>query len=231
MAFYGTLVGWTAQEVPGAPGHRLLQYGGKTVASVQQIADGSDVWIPCFSVESIERTTADAIVLGAAVVDKADIAGLARLATLRDRDGAMFGLWQPAPHQGAELTDEVGSVWWIEVLSHDLPAAREFYGRLFGWSTVERSFEPFDIYTVFTRGDVQEAGMLQIGDDFRVSPRWNSIFAVDDCDAALERAKTLGGSTEFVHTVPKHGRIGGLTDSGGAVFVMRGPVPSAPRPT
>jgi predicted enzyme related to lactoylglutathione lyase len=81
------------------------------------------------------------------------------------------------------------------------------------------------IYTVFTRGEVQEGGMLQIGDDWDLSPRWNPIFAVDDCDATLARATTLGGSTEFVHTVPKHGRIGSLNDPAGAVFVIRGPVP------
>jgi hypothetical protein len=35
----------------------------------------------------------------------------------------------------------------------------------------------------------------------------------------------LGGSSVFVHTVPKAGRIGSLSDPGGAVFVIRGPVP------
>jgi hypothetical protein len=38
-------------------------------------------------------------------------------------------------------------------------------------------------------------------------------------------AETLGGSSIFVHTVPKHGRIGSLRDPGGAVFVIRGPMP------
>ena len=224
--FYGALVGWTAQEVADIPGHRLLQFDRKTVASLQQIADGHDVWVPHVSVESAERTTADAVSLGATLVDLIDVPGLARLATLRDPEGAVFGLWQPAPHQGSELTDEVGSVWWIEVLTLDAAAAREFYGRLFGWTTVETSFEPFETYTVFKRGDVSEGGMLKIGEDWEgVSPRWHSIFAVDDCDATLARATTLGGSTYFVHTVPKHGRIGSLTDPGGALFPIRGPVP------
>lgn len=225
VAFYGALVGWTAETVSGVTGHWLLQFEGKTVASLQPIADGTDLWVPHISVEGAERTTADALSLGATLVDAVDVPGLARLATLRDPEGAVFGLWQPAPHQGAQLTDEVGSVWWIEVLTNDAAAAREFYGRLFGWTAVDTSFEPFATYTVFTRGDVQEGGMLQIGDDWDLSPRWNPIFAVSDCDATLARAKPLGGSTEFVHTVPKHGRVGSLNDPGGAVFVIRGPVP------
>src|SRR5262249_53360053 len=148
-----------------------------------------------------------------------------RLATFRDSEDAVFGMWQPSPHQGAQLMEEVGSLWWIEVLSSDVASAREFYGRLFGWSWVERSFQPFASYTVFKRGDAQEGGILPIEPHWEVSPRWNSIFAVDDCDATIKRAEELGGSAIFVHTVPKAGRIGVLSDLGGALFVIRGPAP------
>jgi hypothetical protein len=42
----------------------------------------------------------------------------------------------------------------------------------------------------------------------------------------IEEAKTLGGSYVFVHTVPRAGRIGLVKDPGGALFVIRGPVPA-----
>jgi len=225
VSFYNALVGWTTQEVPGTAAHLLLQFGGKTVASIHQSTRGNNIWIPHVSVESVERTTENAITLGATLVDKAEVSGLARMATLRDREGALFGLWQPAPHHGAQLMEEVCSLWWVEVLSNDVAGAREFYGRLFGWTSVDTSFEPFAAYTWFKRGDVQEGGILPIGPDWGVSPRWNTIFAVDNCDTTLERAKPLGGSTVFVHTVPRAGRIGILNDPGGAGFVIRGRVP------
>ena len=120
--------------------------------------------------------------------------------------------------------EEVGSLWWIEVLSIDVAGSREFYRRLFGWTSIQTSFEPFASYIVFKRGDVQEGGLLPIGRNWEVAPTWNSIFSVEDCDKTLERAKALGGSTVFVHTVPKTGRIGLLRDPGGAIFVIRGPV-------
>jgi predicted enzyme related to lactoylglutathione lyase len=224
-AFYSALVGWTARELPGTLDHRLLTLDGKTVASLHRIADEDDRWLPHVSVESIERTTTDALALGATLVDVTDVPGLARLATVRDREGASFGLWQPAQHPGAQLMEEVGSLWWIEVLSNDVATAREFYGHLFGWAAVDTAFEPFPSYIVFKRDDVQEGGILPIGPGWQVAPVWNSIFAVADCDDTLERAKALGGSLIFVHTVPKHGRIGSLRDPGGAVFVIRGPVP------
>jgi hypothetical protein len=40
----------------------------------------------------------------------------------------------------------------------------------------------------------------------------------------LEKANRLGASTQFVHTVPSAGRIGGFVDPGGASFLLRGPV-------
>jgi predicted enzyme related to lactoylglutathione lyase len=222
--FYAQLVGWTTEEVAGTRSHRLLQSGGRIVASLHQIVQGNDIWVPHVSVSNVQSAVADARRLGATVEDTIEIPGLAKLATLHDPEGALFGMWEPAPHQGAQLTDEAGSLWWIEVLSNDVAGARDFYGRLFGWTSIDTSFEPFATYTVFRRGDVQEAGILPIGRDWDVSPRWNAIFAVSDCDATLERAKPLGGSTMFVHTVPKYGRIGSLSDSGGATFVIRGPV-------
>jgi predicted enzyme related to lactoylglutathione lyase len=221
--FYGALMGWKSQQVLGSTSHRLLQMDGKTVGSIHQISEGDDVWVPHVSVESVESALDDALMLGATLVDTADIPTMARLATLRDPEGAMFGLWQPAPNEGAQITDQAGSLWWIEVLSNDVAGARAFYGRMFGWTGVETSFEPFPVYTVFKRGDVQEGGILPIKEDWDVSPRWNSIFAVHDCDATIERATGLGGSPLFVHTVPKHGRIGSFSDPGGAAFVMRGP--------
>src|SRR5262245_38744199 len=104
-AFYGELIGWSTLPVSGTSKHQLVQFGGKTVASFHEIAGGTDRWVPYVSVESLERTTAEAVNLGATFVDAIEIADLARLATLSDPEGAVFGLWQPAPHQGAELTD------------------------------------------------------------------------------------------------------------------------------
>jgi predicted enzyme related to lactoylglutathione lyase len=104
--------------------------------------------------------------------------------------------------------EDVGSLWWPEVLSRDVETARVFYGRLFDWQSHDTVFQPFHSYTVFKRGDVQEGGILKLDPEWRTGPRWNSIFAVDDCDAMLERANRLGASTEFVHTMPTAGRIG-----------------------
>jgi predicted enzyme related to lactoylglutathione lyase len=222
--FYNTLGGWTVEPVAGTRQHFLMLFEGQAVAGLQDVFEGQDEWVPHASVTDIERFVAEAVALGATLVDTSDATGFARLATLRDPEGALFGLWQPAPHQGAELMEDVGSLWWPEVLSRDVETARTFYGRLFDWQSHDTVFQPFHSYTVFKRGDVQEGGILKLDPEWNIGPRWNSIFAVNDCDAMLEKANRLGASSEFVHTVPTAGRIGGFLDPGGASFLLRGPV-------
>jgi uncharacterized protein len=226
--FYNALGGWTVEPVPATRQHFLMLFDGKIVASIQGVFDERDEWVPHVAVLDSEHVTARAVELGATLVDTLNVAGFARLATLRDPEGALFGLWQAAPYQGAQVMEDVGSLWWIEVLSREVETARTFYGRLFDWQSYDTVFQPFHSYTVFKRGDVQEGGLLKLDAEWNVSPRWNSIFAVPDCDATLEKANRLGGSTEFVHTVPTAGRIGSFTDPGGASFFLRGPVPGPP---
>jgi hypothetical protein len=222
-AFYREIMGWTVFAVPGNSGHHFFQVGGKTVASLHPTSLGKDVWAPCVSVEDLETTTSAAVALGATLIDKVDVPGIARMATLRDSEDTIFGLWEPAPNEGAELVNERGSLWWIEVLSNNVAAARNLYCRLLGWIPQETSFEPFASYTFLKRGEVHESGILPIEKDWKIQPRWNSIFAVDDCDATIAHAIRLGGRHEFIHTVPNAGRVGVVTDPGGAFFLARGP--------
>ena len=224
-AFYGSLLGWTA--VPATSDHTFLQVEGKTVASMQRISSGTAAWVPHVAVDDLEQTIAAAIALGGTLAEQADIPGIARTALLRDGEQALFGLWQPAPHPGAERRENVGAIWWIELMSRDVGAGAHFYSRLFGWTVRETSFEPIGTYRVFERPGNQEGGLNQILPEWGMHPQWGTIVSVDDCDALYARACDLGGESAFIHTVPKHGRIGGIFDPHQAWIVMRGPVPAA----
>jgi predicted enzyme related to lactoylglutathione lyase len=52
--FYAQLVGWTTEEVAGTRSHRLLRSGGKIVASLHQIVQGNDIWVPHVSVSNVQ---------------------------------------------------------------------------------------------------------------------------------------------------------------------------------
>jgi uncharacterized protein len=227
-AFYERLFGWHAIELPGARGVVRLAIGGRVVAHARLLDGRHDAWVPHVLVEDIDTTATLAVAEGASVHERTGLAGLALVATLTDREGASFGLWQPAPDTGAAQADTPGSLWWIELLSNDVDEATHFYGRVFEWQSRPTAFVPFDRYIVFERDGQQEGGLLPIGEGWEVSPCWNTIVSVGDADEAGRLATALGGCVHFVHTVPTAGRIAVLGDPGGAVFVVRGPVPSGP---
>jgi len=123
-AFYNTLGGWTVEPVAGSRQHFLMLFKGIPVAAIQDVFDGQDEWVPHVSVADIDGAVSRALELGATLVDTSAVTGLARLATLRDVEGARFGMWQPAPNHGAELMEEIGSLWWLELISRETEAAR-----------------------------------------------------------------------------------------------------------
>src|SRR5262245_16229808 len=83
-AFYNALGGWTVEPVAGTRQHFLMLFEGHTVASLQDVFDGQDEWVPHVSVTDLDRGVARATELGGTLVDTSDAGGLARLATLRD---------------------------------------------------------------------------------------------------------------------------------------------------
>jgi hypothetical protein len=215
-------MGWTTRDTGN--GHRFFLSNDKVVASVLQVNEGHDDWVPQVLIEDADQKAAEATKLGATLIDTIRIDGVARTATFRDSENTLFGLWQPAPHQGAELTNKIGSLWWIEVLANNVEGARDLYSRPFDWTPVERAFEPFKSYIFFNHGENHESGILPIDPHWGIQPRWNSIFAVEDCDATVAHALRLGACEEFVHTVPSAGRIGVFKDPGRAIFLVRGPI-------
>jgi hypothetical protein len=115
-------------------------------------------------------------------------------------------------------------MWWVELLTRDVQGAKNFYAALLGWKPVD-TLRYGIRYSVFKLGDEAVAGLLTIAADWGpVSPYWQILFAVDDCDAAVERAKTAGGSLIFgPNDIPNAGRAAIIGDPGGAIFVVMQP--------
>ena len=60
------------------------------------------------------------------------------MAVFADPVGAVFGLWQPKEHIGAQLANEPGTYCWSELITTDLDASKAFYGAVFGWGAEEQ---------------------------------------------------------------------------------------------
>lgn len=227
-AFYGGLFGWDLTDNPIGPDAVYIMAGlrGKNVGAMYDMNEEHRKqgvpphWLSYVSVVSVDDTLARAKELGANVlVDAMDVFDIGRMAVLTDPEGAVFALWQPKQHIGAELVNEPGSLCWNELCTNDVDKAGAFYTQLFGWDSQSADMGGTH-YTSFMNGERPAGGMLQIRKEWgEVPPNWAVYFAVEDCDAAAAKIKELGGNILNPPTdIPGVGRFTVGQDPQGAVF-------------
>ncbi len=224
--YYGTLFGWTREDQPLPDGgvYVMAKIGGKAVAGMSTLPPGQENipphWNCYISVDDIEKTTAKAAGLGGTVaVPAIDVMGFGKMAVVSDPEGAVFCLWQPQAHIGAERVNETGAFCWNELFTRNPAAAGEFYSQLFGWKIQkDESVAPY-VYVAYLDG--REIGtMLEIQKDWGPMPaHWTVYFAVDHCEDWLARSGQLGGQTFMPpEDIPGVGRFAGVSDPQGARF-------------
>jgi predicted enzyme related to lactoylglutathione lyase len=120
-----------------------------------------------------------------------------------------------------------GMIWWSELMTRDVAAARSFYEALAGWRF---SAVPMgeDTYHIASRNGVPIAGIMDMGKMLgaeNLPPHWFTYIAVDDVDAAVAATRAAGGSVmKDVFEVPGTGRIAIITDPAGAALGIMTPV-------
>jgi len=146
---------------------------------------------------------------------------LGRMALLQDPAGATFAIWEAKDHIGIRAADEAGTLVFTELLTSNAEAARDFYFNLFGWQIRLRptKWSPLP-YTVFSRGDRQAGGMIQITPEMGDVPsQWLPYFGTSDTDAMTTKAQQLGGGAIVPPSdVPDIARFAILHDPAGAMF-------------
>jgi hypothetical protein len=202
--FYLELMGWTANDSPVGDGmvYTLLQNGGKNVCGLYEM--GGEMiqqgvpphWASYISVDSADQGADKVREFGGTVVmPPMDVMDVGRMAVVQDPTGAVFSLWEPMQHIGAEIIYEPGSLGWNELVTHDLTSASRFYSQVFGWSESKMKGPSGEDYTQFKLGEQPVGGMFKIKEEWgEVPPNWAVYFCVADCDATLQKAESLGAS-------------------------------------
>jgi predicted enzyme related to lactoylglutathione lyase len=228
--FYQELLGWGVNEVPMGPQatYTVLQKNGQDVGALYAMDDAEKKqnipphWLSYASTADVDASAAKVKQLGGTVLmEPFDVMELGRMAVAKDPTGAVFALWQAKSHIGARVLDEVGSLCWTELVTKDTKAAEKFYTALFGWTAKTMPMGTFD-YTMFSRGEQNAGGMLEIQKEWgEVPPNWLPYFAVADCDKTVEKAQQLCGEVVRPPTdVPNVGRFAILRDPQGATFAI-----------
>lgn len=227
QAFWSQLFGWACDDFPmpgSASVYTMFALGGDAhVAAVYALdpaiaAQGSvPHWNVYFRVLDCDSATARALAAGGRVLaGPFDVGTHGRMSYLADPEGAAFGLWQPFEHQGAGRIHEDGAVGWVELAARDTARAAEFYRAVLGWEVSEMEM-PHGLYRLFAAGGTQWGGLLGMTEEWGEMPaHWSIYWRVANVDAAVAKAKALGGTQCFPSfDAPGVGRIGRVNDAQG----------------
>jgi predicted enzyme related to lactoylglutathione lyase len=128
------------------------------------------------------------------------------------------------------MSDTHGTVFWTELMTRDVEAAKAYYGEVCGWSFETMPMGPGEPDYILGMKDGRPViGMMDMGetsDDPDAAPFWMSYLAVDDVDAAVEQTRAAGGSVSRApFEVPGTGRVAIVTDPTGALVGLMTPEP------
>ncbi len=117
-----------------------------------------------------------------------------------------------------------GTFSWTDLTTTDQDAAKKFYGELFGWEVTDYPVPGNGVYSMMSLGGKDVAAISsqpQQQRDAGVPPAWNSYITVENADAALAKAKSLGATVHApAFDVMESGRMGVVQDPQGAYFLV-----------
>src|ERR1039457_1664060 len=128
----------------------------------------------------------------------------------------------PAIVEPASQEHHPGKLVFVELVTPDLAAAKQFYAGLFGWTFRDIQSGGTRYAEAFLDGH-PVAGLIHkdVPADKQRQPAWLSFFSVGDVDAAKKVALQNGAKVLFEpHNIPNRGQEAVLADQQGAVFAV-----------
>lgn len=222
--FYGDVLGWTFGESSAEYGNYTQAYAdGKAVAAVvppMPGQEGHSAWCLYFASPDSAATARKIRDNGGEVLmEPMQVGDFGTMTLARDPSGAVFGLWQAGTHEGFEARGVPGAYCWAEVFTREPEKSDAFFPAVFPYRAKQIDDAAVD-FRIFELDGGPVLGRMKMTDDFppEVPPYINVYFAVDNCDAAVERATKQGGVLRFGPMDSPFGRFAALSDPQGANF-------------
>lgn len=114
-----------------------------------------------------------------------------------------------------------GTICWRELATRDLPAALDFYSKMFGWTLQQSAISPMEYKEIQFDGTAH-GGMMAIDENWGPTPppsHWSTYIAVNNADETVSKIVENGGSVRVPpFDAPGVGRISIVADPSGAAF-------------
>lgn len=119
-------------------------------------------------------------------------------------------------------TPKAGDFCWNELATSNVQAAKNFYGKVFGWEFSDHDMGDMT-YTMITINNKQAAGIWAIPKELeqQISPHWMTYILVDDIEASLQKAENEGAKIiKPIQNAGDFGRFAIITDPTGAHIAL-----------
>ncbi|MCY4151064.1 MAG: VOC family protein [Aestuariivita sp.] len=117
------------------------------------------------------------------------------------------------------MANQVGTIVWNELNTHDIEGAKAFYGALLGWTY---SVEGPHNYLVANKDGTPVAGFFDLSElenSESIPSSWLMYIETSDIESAVEKALASGGtSLRPPFTISGVGQIAIIMDGAGACF-------------
>jgi len=255
VAFYRDLFGWDVEDMMPAGSEEkyfMARIRGGDVAGIGGVPEGAPpvaMWNTYVWVESADETAAKVKDAGGTVITEPfDVMDAGRMAVFSDPEGAVFCVWQPNQHRGAQIVNEPSSLNFNNLNTRDAASAKSFYRDVFGWGTMPMGGgaeawtlpgygDHLELLNPGTRERMGEMGapggfidvvatITPLPDDHGDVPaHWGVTFATDNADVTAEKAFALGGKILAPPFDAPWVRMTIIADPQGATFIASQFVP------
>jgi predicted enzyme related to lactoylglutathione lyase len=197
--FYAGVFGWDVEK--GTPAGTDVRYymcrlRGRDVAAIGSPPPTGlpPAWTTYVRVDDADAAAASAVKAGGALLAEpfGSLDG-GRMAIVADPSGAVFGVWTPGAHRGAQRINEQSAYSMSFLRTPDPESAKAFYGAVLGWTT--EAFDPMVLWRLpgYVGGVPEQpvsreivAVMARAGEG--EAAHWRADFWIADADAAMPRA-------------------------------------------
>jgi len=199
--FYAAVVGWSVMPYrPEPDAYDMFAKGPDApVAGVMRIPQGMHFpphWEMYVGVPSLDEAVAKVERLGGSALSGViAVPNVGRIRVMKDPQGAVFALFEPADAPLAEAPPAPGDASWHELYTTGAAAALAFYREMFGWTaSTTMDMGPMGTYHLFGRGGRDIGGMMNMPPGMDgVPPAWNVYFHVENVHEAAARVTANGG--------------------------------------
>jgi uncharacterized protein len=226
-AFYSQLFGWEADDspLPGGMTYTTFRLDGHSVAGMGPLMpEQQTAGVPAHWSSYVKHDDAEAIAErisaagGTLILPPMDVMEEGRMLMAQDPTGAVFGVWQPGRHTGAQRVNAPNSLVWNELQTrdHNVESAIQFYNQVFGWT--ERRPEPG--YVGLAVDGRRQAGILPLDESrANIPSNWAVYFLVENVAATVQSAQALDAEIHVPETaLDERSSFAVIRDPQGAYF-------------